>query len=154
MDGSSAAASGLVRWKCTVVSSLSAAVILANDNASAVTPAITLLSDLGSGIALSVAAAAGVFLVRRRRAEAALLYARGEHVVVFAGRSALEAALPTLLGGAAGFGLAYGLTNTFAPAGSISAGDALGGCRARCGRRDRGARSARRGGRGLVPGSV
>jgi putative ABC transport system permease protein len=107
---------------CTVVSSLSAAVILANENASAVTPAVTLLSDLGAGIALAIAAAAGVFLVRRRRGEAALMYARGEHVAVFAARSALEALLPALLGGAAGFGLAYELTNSFAPAGSISAG--------------------------------
>ncbi len=108
--------------RCTVISSLSAAVILANENASAVTPAVTLLSDLGTGIALTIAAAAGVFLVRRRRAEAARLYARGEHVGVFACRSALEAALPTLVGGAAGFALAYGLTNVFAPAGSVSAG--------------------------------
>ena len=110
--------------KCIVTSSLSAAVILANDNASAVTPAVTLLSDLGIGIALSVAAAAGVFVVRRRRAEAALLYARGEHVAVFAGRSALEALLPTLAGGAMGFGLAYALTSVFAPAGSVSSGTA------------------------------
>jgi putative ABC transport system permease protein len=105
---------------CTVTSSLSAAVTLADRNASAVTPAVTLLSDLGTGIALGVAAAAGIFLVRRRRAETALLYARGEHVGVFAARSALEALLPTLAGGALGFALAYLLTAVFAPSGSIS----------------------------------
>jgi putative ABC transport system permease protein len=105
---------------CKAISSLSAAVILADRNASAVTPAVTLLADLGTGVALAIAAAAGVFLVRRRRAEAALLYARGEHVGVFAARSALEAALPTLAGGAVGFGLAYALTDVFAPSGSIS----------------------------------
>jgi putative ABC transport system permease protein len=106
--------------RCTVISSLSAAVILANENASAVTPAVTLLSDLGTGIALTIAAAAGVFLVRRRRAEAALRYARGESVGVFAARSVLEVAVPSLVGGTAGFGLAYSLTSVFAPAGSIS----------------------------------
>jgi uncharacterized protein (TIGR03382 family) len=104
-----------------VKSSLSSAVVLANENASAVTPAVMLLSDLGAGIALAVAAAAGVFLVRRRRAEAALLYARGAHVGTFAARCAIEAALPTLVGGLAGFGLAYALTDEFA-GGSISGG--------------------------------
>jgi putative ABC transport system permease protein len=105
---------------CSVISSLSAAVALADRNASAVTPAVALLSDLGTAIALGVAAAAGIFLVRRRRAEAALLYARGEHVGVFAARSALEVLLPTLAGGALGFALAYALTDVFAPSGSIS----------------------------------
>jgi putative ABC transport system permease protein len=95
-------------------------VTLADRNASAVTPAVALLSDLGTAIALGVAAAAGIFLVRRRRAEAALLYARGEHVGVFAARSALEVLLPTLAGGALGFALAYALTDVFAPSGSIS----------------------------------
>jgi putative ABC transport system permease protein len=107
---------------CNVISSLSAAVILADSNASAVTPAVTLLSDLGTGIALAVAAAAGVFLVRRRRAEAALLYARGESVGTFAARSAVETLVPTIAGGAAGFALAFGLTDVFAPSGSISSG--------------------------------
>jgi putative ABC transport system permease protein len=105
--------------KCAVVSSLSAAVILANRNAGAVTPTVTLLSDLGTGIALAVAAAAGLFLVRRRRAEAALAYARGERVAAFGARTALEILLPTIAGGAAGFALAYGLTDVFAP-GSIA----------------------------------
>ena len=106
---------------CTVTSSLSAAVVLADRNASAVTPAVTLLSDLGTGIALSVAAAAGIFLVRRRRAEAALRYARGEHVATFASRSAVETLLPAVTGGVAGFAIAYACTDIFAPSGSISA---------------------------------
>lgn len=112
----------LLAASCTLISSLSAAVILANENASAVTPAVTLLSDLGTGIALAVAAAAGTFLVRRRRAEAALAFARGEHVGVFAARSGLEVALPSIVGGAAGLGTAYTLTSVFTPAGSISPG--------------------------------
>lgn len=105
---------------CAVISSLSAAVLLADRNARAVTPAVTLLADLGTGIALAVAAAAGIFLVRRRRAEAALLYARGEDAATFAARSALEALGPTLAGGALGFAIAYVLTDVFAPSGSIS----------------------------------
>jgi putative ABC transport system permease protein len=105
---------------CAVTSSLSAAVTLADQNASAVTSAVTLLSSLGTGIALAVAAAAGIFAVRRRRAEAAFLYARGEHVAAFAGRTGLETVVPTLAGGAVGFAVAYGLTDVFAPAGSIS----------------------------------
>jgi len=42
------------RSQCRAISSLSAAVILADRNASAVTPAVTLLADLGTGIALAV----------------------------------------------------------------------------------------------------
>jgi putative ABC transport system permease protein len=106
---------------CTVTSSLSAAVTVADRNASAVTPAVTLLSSLGTGMALAVAAAAGIFVVRRRRAEAAFLYARGEHVAAFAGRTTLEALAPTFAGGAVGFVLAYALTDEFAPSGSLSA---------------------------------
>jgi putative ABC transport system permease protein len=107
--------------KCYVISSLSAAVILADRNAGAVTPAVTLLSDLGTAIALAVAAAAGLFLVRRRRAEAGLAYVHGEHVGTFAARSAIEVLIPTVAGGAAGFALAYGLTDVFAQ-GSIASG--------------------------------
>jgi putative ABC transport system permease protein len=107
---------------CSATSSLSSAVILADEAVSAISPAVTLLSDVGGAIALAVAAAAGVFLVRRRRVEAALLYARGEHVAVFSGRTLIEALAPTIAGGAAGFGLALALTDTFAPGGSIDSG--------------------------------
>jgi putative ABC transport system permease protein len=103
---------------CTVISSLSSAVILANGNAAAVTVPVSLLSDVGTAIALGVAAAAGTFLVRRRRAEAALAYMRGEPPAAFAGRTAVEVLLPMLAGAAAGFGLAYAFTGIFAPAGS------------------------------------
>jgi putative ABC transport system permease protein len=105
--------------QCKTYSSLLPAVILADRSASAVSPAVTLLSDVGGGIALAVAAAAGAFLVRRRRAEAALLYARGVRTRTFAGQGLLEALIPTLLGGGAGFGLAYVLTGVFAPSGSL-----------------------------------
>lgn len=107
---------------CKVSSSLDAAVVLADRNAGAVTPAVTLLSDLGTGIALAVAAAAGIFLVRRRRAEAALLYARGEPAGRFAAHTLVEVLAPALAGAAAGFGIAYALTDVFAPSGSIAGG--------------------------------
>jgi putative ABC transport system permease protein len=112
---------------CTVISALSSAVVLADRNASAVTPAVTLLSDIGTALALAVAAAAGVFLVRRRRAEAALLYSRGEHVARFAARTAVEVLGPTLAGGAAGFAVAFALTDVFAPTGSLDPGTSRAG---------------------------
>ncbi len=107
---------------CIGLSSLGPAVILADENVSAISPAITLLSDAGIGIALAVAAAAGIFLVRRRRAEAALLFARGEAAGTFAARTATGAFLPTVAGAAAGFGIALGLTGVFAPSGSTDNG--------------------------------
>ncbi len=103
---------------CTTGVGLAPAVLLADQNVEAVKVPVTLLADAGAAIALAVAAAAGLFSVRRRRAEVALAYARGEHVASFAARTAVEAFLPALLGGAAGFGLAYGLTGVFAPSGS------------------------------------
>ncbi len=106
---------------CTVVSSLSAAITLADDNVSAISPVVTLLSDIGIAIALAVAAAAGAFAVRRRQTEAALLVARGEHVATFSARAGLEAFLPVLLGGLAGFALAVALTGLFAPNGTVDA---------------------------------
>jgi putative ABC transport system permease protein len=105
---------------CATISSLSSAVALADQNVDAISPVVTLLADIGAVIALGVAAAAGVFLVRRRNAEASLLYARGESVVTFGGRTLVEALLPTVVGGAAGFALALGLTSVFAPRGAIA----------------------------------
>ena len=116
--------SGPTNQRCVVLSSLSSAVILADRNAKAVTVAISLLSDLGTAIALGVAAAAGAFAVRRRRVEAALAYARGKHVAAYAGRTAVEALAPVVVGGLAGFGLAYALTGVFAPDGSTDPGTA------------------------------
>jgi putative ABC transport system permease protein len=101
-------------FACTTSSSLSAAVAIADRNVSAISPAVTLIAGVGVLVGLGVAAAAGAFLVRRRRAEAALAYARGEHVASFAARTGLEALLPTLAGGLAGFALALGTTSLFA----------------------------------------
>ena len=107
---------------CSAATSLSSAVALADQNVSAVSPVITLLADIGAAIALGVAAAAGIFLVRRRAAEASLLYARGESAGTFTARTFVETLVPTVAGGLAGFALAYGLTSAFAPHGSLDAG--------------------------------
>jgi hypothetical protein len=106
---------------CVVVSSLTAAITLADDNISAISPVVTLLSDIGIAIALAVAASAGAFAVRRRQTEAALMAARGEHVVVFSARTGLEALLPVVAGGAVGLALAIAATGLFAPAGTVDA---------------------------------
>ena len=104
---------------CTVHSSLGAAITLANDNISAISPVVTLLSDIGIAIALAVAAVAGAFAVRRRQTEAALMAARGERVASFSTRTGLEVLLPVAVGALAGFALAIGITRIFAPAGTI-----------------------------------
>jgi putative ABC transport system permease protein len=108
------------RSGCGVSSSLPSAITIADSDVSAVSPVVRLLSLLGIGIALAVAAAAGVFAVRRRRAESALAFARGEHVASFSARTALEALLATIAGGIAGFAVAYALTGTFAPDGTVN----------------------------------
>ena len=64
-----------------------------------------------------------MFAVRRRRVEAALAFSRGEHVASFSARTALEALLATIAGGLAGFAVAYALTGTFAPNGTLNAHD-------------------------------
>jgi putative ABC transport system permease protein len=107
---------------CKVASSLSSAVQLADASAASVSPGVSLLSGAGAAIALAVAAAAGFFLVRRRRTETALLFARGESTAAFGARTALEVLPAVLVGGAAGFAIALGLTGAFAPSGSIDGG--------------------------------
>jgi hypothetical protein len=106
---------------CVVVSSLTAAITLADDNISAISPVVTLLSDIGIAIALAVAATAGAFAVRRRQTEAALMAARGEHVAVFSARTGLEALLPVIVGAIVGLALAVAATGVFAPAGTVDA---------------------------------
>ena len=106
---------------CQVASSLSSAAALADTSAASISPGVSLLAGAGTAIALGVAAAAGFFLVQRRRGEAALLFARGESGVSYGARTALEILLPLGLGGGAGFLIALLLTGTFAPSGSIDA---------------------------------
>ena len=104
---------------CSTSTSLSSAVGLADRAASEISPGVSLLSVAGTAIALAIAAAAGVFLTRRRGSEAALHFARGEQPLTYTARTALEVLFPALLGAAAGFGIASALTRAFAPSGSI-----------------------------------
>ena len=121
-SGASRSVVGASRSSCHVSSSLSSAVALADSSAASISPAVSLLSDAAAVIALAVAAAAGLFLVRRRRSETALMFARGESTSAFACRTGLEMLLPVLLGGAVGFGIAVAFAGAFAPAGSTDSG--------------------------------
>jgi putative ABC transport system permease protein len=105
--------------ECTLKSSLSAAITLADENIDAVSPPARLLATAGMLVALAAAAAAGVFLVARRRVEARLLFAQGRAPAWFAGRTALESLVPMLLGTAAGFALALLLVDAFESRGAI-----------------------------------
>jgi len=108
--------------RCRVASSLGSAVAIADRNVSEISPVVTLLSGAATAIALAFTGAAGFFLVRRRSAEAALLYARGERASIFAARTGTELFLPLVVGTALGFGLALLATGLLAPSGSIEGG--------------------------------
>lgn len=107
------------RVTCVVRSSLTAAIELARRDVDAVSAPTRLLADIGVLIALGVFAAAGAYLVVRRRAEARLLYARGVPAAGFAAHTALEALLPVVLGGLAGYALALGLVRAAQPTGAL-----------------------------------
>ena len=105
--------------QCAATSSLSAAVTLADDNVAAISPIVSLLSDLGMLLAFSLAAASGAFTVRRRQTEAAFMFSRGERATSFAARTGLESSIPTLVGAACGVAIALGLARVLSPRGTI-----------------------------------
>jgi hypothetical protein len=109
-------------YHCKSTSSLTAALTLAEQSVESLTPTLVLLSGFGSLLALAAAVSAGIFDVRRRAGEAQLLHVQGERAAVFAARSALEALVPALAGGAAGYGAAVILTGLFTPHGTIDGG--------------------------------
>ena len=104
---------------CTTSSSLNDALRVAANDVTALSATIYLLSACALGIALLIAAAAGVFLVRRRRDEAQLLFARGESGFSFAARTGIESVVPVVVGGAAGLGAAFIALRIAAPAGTL-----------------------------------
>jgi putative ABC transport system permease protein len=108
--------------RCRVASSLASAVAIADRNVSEISPVVTLLSGAATAIALAFAGASGIFLVRRRSAEAALLYARGERSWTFAARTGLELFVPVVVGATVGFGLALAATGLLSPSGSVDSG--------------------------------
>ena len=78
------------------------------------------LEIAGIAVALSVVAAAGAFSVRARRVEAAWLFARGASTFSVGVKSALESALPLVVGGLAGLALAWGAVEVFGPGAPVA----------------------------------
>jgi hypothetical protein len=107
---------------CSVTSSLDASLLVAANDVAAIGATVSLLTACAILIALAIAVAAGTFLVRRRRGEAFLLYARGEATAAFSVRTALEGLPATVAGAAAGFGLALAGLSLLAPGGTIDGG--------------------------------
>ena len=113
---------GCATRRCEAHSALDAALAVAATNVAAVSPTISLLANCGLVIALALAFASGVFLVRRRADEVEALDARGESPLAFAARVALEALVPAVIGAAIGFGLALETLRLAAAKGTIDGG--------------------------------
>ena len=80
------------------------------------------LQVAGIVVSLGVLAAAGIFAHSARRVEAGLLFARGVSASAVGLKAGVEAVIPALLGGIAGFGLALLLVRTVGPSGPLSTG--------------------------------
>jgi putative ABC transport system permease protein len=78
-----------------------------------------LLATAGTLVALAVVAAAGAFLVARRRHEVALLHARGMSPWALAGKTAIETSLPILAGTVVGFAIAVAVVVAVGPGGEV-----------------------------------
>ena len=91
----------------------------AENRLESVTPVVGLLTFAAGGVALSLMAAAGFFLVKRRRIEVAGLAARGVGPIAQGARYAAEAVPPLLLGGILGPLLAYLVVVWLGPAGAM-----------------------------------
>ena len=91
----------------------------AENRLKSVTPVVGLLTFAAGGVALSLMAAAGFFLVKRRRIEVAGLAARGVGPIAQGARYAVEAIPPLLLGGVLGPLLAYLVVVWLGPAGAM-----------------------------------
>lgn len=77
------------------------------------------LGIAGVAVALVVIAAAGAFSVRARRVEASWLFAHGTSAGVVGLKTALESALPCVVGAALGFGLAAVAVAALGPDGRV-----------------------------------
>jgi putative ABC transport system permease protein len=80
---------------------------------------VQLLLFAGLLVAAAVVAGAGAFAMATRRVEASYLFARGRSPVTMGGKAAIEALVPSLIGGAAGLGLAFLLVKTLGPGGPV-----------------------------------
>jgi hypothetical protein len=77
------------------------------------------LGIAGVAVALVVIAAAGAFSIRARRVEAAWLFARGTSSAAVGLKTAFESALPCVVGGILGFGLAAVAVAALGPSGRV-----------------------------------
>jgi putative ABC transport system permease protein len=80
---------------------------------------VQLLLYAGLLVAAAVVAGAGAFAMATRRVEATYLFARGRSPVTMGAKASLEALIPSLIGGAAGLGLAFILVKTLGPGGPV-----------------------------------
>lgn len=88
---------------------------------------VELLAAGGVLVALLVMGAAGVYGVRRRRVEFMALVARGMSPMALGSKAGLEALLPAIAGGAAGWYLCTWIVRLLGPSDRIDAGAAVGG---------------------------
>lgn len=82
---------------------------------------VRLVLVAGLLVAVAVIAGAGVFAVATRRTETGLLFARGMNPVTVGIKTCLESLIPTVLGAAAGSGLALLLVSVGGPGGEVGA---------------------------------
>lgn len=80
---------------------------------------VRLLLVAGVLVAIAVVAAAGAFAVATRRIEADLLYARGMSPGTMAAKTVAEAVIPSVVGAAVGFGVAWSLVQLLGPGGEV-----------------------------------
>jgi hypothetical protein len=104
---------------CTTSSSLDSVLAVAGRDVDAISASIVLVTACGLVVSLVLAAAAGLFLVRRRADEAELLYTRGMAPTVYGGRVAVEALAPAAAGFGVGLLVAVLTVQLFAPAGTL-----------------------------------
>jgi putative ABC transport system permease protein len=107
----------LAARQASASSPLATAVASAHATELALTGPVETISVTGRILALALLAAAGLYGVKRRRAEVLLLTAQGVGGARIAGRSMVEAALPLLAGGALGWLLALALAGVLIPTG-------------------------------------
>ncbi len=105
--------------RCATSTLLPTVIREAEEEVSALRGPADLLATAGTLVALAVVAAAGAFLVARRRNEALLLHARGMSPLLFAGKAALETVLPVLAGTALGFLVAVGVISLVGPGAAV-----------------------------------
>ncbi len=91
----------------------------ANDTVTGVRSPVSMMGLGGRLVALVVIAAAGVYGIRRRRIEAAVLGARGMGPAAMGVKSAIEAIGPIAIGVITGWGLASVAVRFFGPSGSL-----------------------------------